>query len=344
MIVIGQWLSSLVVYACSERTNDMAWRIPIITQVFPPCLLLLGLLILPESPSWLLIRGRTEDAKKSYLRFNGPDFDADTAVAVAMLAIRKEEEEIAGGGSWLQCFKGTDGRRTTIICMVYISQQFIGVNFVSGYLTYYFRLAGVKNALGVAQAAYAIQLFGNICSWPLVDRIGRRPMIVGGCITITAGLLIIGGVSTVNNQSALSATVALMTIWGFLYQMTLGATAYSVGGETPSMQLRQKTYAINIMAATAVSCMVLQVMPYLINSDQLNLGGKICFIFFAFSVPMCVYLYYCLPEMKGRNYAEIQEMFDKRIPARQFKGYVCSVQDEVVAKRIELEEVKPTQV
>lgn len=220
MIVIGQWLSSLVVYACSERTNDMAWRIPIITQVFPPCLLLLGLLILPESPSWLLIRGRTEDAKKSYLRFNGPDFDADTAVAVAMLAIRKEEEEIAGGGSWLQCFKGTDGRRTTIICMVYISQQFIGVNFVSGYLTYYFRLAGVKNALGVAQAAYAIQLFGNICSWPLVDRIGRRPMIVGGCITITAGLLIIGGVSTVNNQSALSATVALMTIWGFLYQVS----------------------------------------------------------------------------------------------------------------------------
>lgn len=59
---------------------------------------------------------------------------------------------------------------------------------------------------------------------------------------------------------------------------------------------------------------------------------------------MCVYLYYCLPEMKGRNYAEIQEMFDKRIPARQFKGYVCSVQDEVVAKKIELEEVKPTQV
>ena len=56
--------------------------------------------------------------------------------------------------------------------------------------------------------------------------------------------------------------------------MTLGATAYSVGGETPSVQLRQKTYAINIMSATAVSCLVLQVMPYLINSDELNLGGK----------------------------------------------------------------------
>lgn len=56
--------------------------------------------------------------------------------------------------------------------------------------------------------------------------------------------------------------------------MTLGATAYSVGGETPSVQLRQKTYAINIMSATAVSCLVLQVMPYFINSDELNMGGK----------------------------------------------------------------------
>ncbi len=59
-----------------------------------------------------------------------------------------------------------------------------------------------------------------------------------------------------------------------LAQMTLGATSYSVGGETPSIPLRQKTYAINIMAATAVSCLVLQVMPYLLNTDQLNMGGK----------------------------------------------------------------------
>ncbi|KAH6887449.1 general substrate transporter [Thelonectria olida] len=344
MIVIGQWLNSLVVYGCSNLTDDRAWRIPIITQIVPPSLLLCGLTILPESPSWLLVRGRIDEAKKSYLRFNGKGFDADTAVAVATLAIRKEQEETAGGGSWLQCFKGADGRRTLIICMVYIAQQFVGVNFVSGYLTYYFRLAGVKNALGVAQAAFAIQLVGNICSWPLVDRVGRRPLVVGGTIVITVGLLIIGGISTLHSQASLNATVAFMVIWGFLYQMTLGPTAYSVGGETPSIQLRQKAYAINIMVATAVSCLVLQVMPYLINSDQLNLGGKICFIFFAFSVPMCVYLYFCLPEMKGRNYAEIQEMFDKRVPARKFKTYVCHLEDEVVASRIELEDRKPGEV
>lgn len=107
--------------------------------------------------------------------------------------------------------------------------------------------------------------------------------------------------------------------------MTLGAVAYAVGGETPSPLLRQKTYSINIMSSTAVSCMVLQVMPYLLNTDKANIGGKICFVFFGFSVPICVYFYYQLPEMKGRSFAEIQEMFQAGVPARQFKTYVCQV-------------------
>ncbi|KLU87077.1 maltose permease, partial [Magnaporthiopsis poae ATCC 64411] len=82
MIVLGQWLSSLVVYACSEAYHgDEAWRIPIITQIIPPGILMLALVWLPESPSWLLIKGRREDARKAFLLFNGPGFDADAAVA-----------------------------------------------------------------------------------------------------------------------------------------------------------------------------------------------------------------------------------------------------------------------
>ncbi|KAI5918150.1 general substrate transporter [Camillea tinctor] len=332
MIVIGQWLSSLAVFSASASySGDMQWRIPVITQLVPPAILLAGSLILPESPSWLILKDRRDEAAKAFRKFNGPKFDVNEAMAVMTAALLKEQEiaQENKSSSWLECFKGSNGRRTLIICMVYIAQQFIGVNFVGGYLTYYFKLAGVQNALGVAQAAFAIQLFGNVCSWPLIDRLGRRPMVVGGMITMTAGLLIIGGISTLNNPASLKATVAFMTLWGFLYQATLGAVAYAVGGETPSPTHRQKTYSINIMAATAVSCAVLQAMPYLINPDQANLGGKICFVFFAPSVPMCVYLYFCLPEMKGRNYVELEEMFQNGVPARQFKNYVCHGANEL---------------
>ncbi|KAH8686459.1 maltose permease [Ilyonectria robusta] len=324
-IVMGQWLNSLVVYFCKNYEGDMAWRIPIITQVCPPGLLLLALAFLPESPTWLLINGRHEEAAKSYRRFNGANFDVDAAVEVATVAIAKEEDarKEQEGSSWLECFKGTNRRRTLIIVMVYISQQFIGVNFISGYLTYYFRLAGVNDPLALGQIANAIQLFGNICSWPLVDRLGRRPMIVGGYTIMSGLLLVIGGISTIGTSPSLLAQVALMCVWGFLYQATLGAVAYAIGGETASVRLRQKTYSINIMVATAFSCLITQVMPYLLNTDQANLGGKISFVFFGLSVPVLIYLYFCLPELKGRNYAEVQEMFENKVPARKFKTYKC---------------------
>lgn len=363
MIVIGQWLSSLAVYSASASyTDDRQWRIPMITQLIPPAILLAGSLILPESPSWLILRDRRDEAAAAFRRFNGPDFDVDGAVAVLTAAIIQEQREQAGGSSWADCFRGANGRRTLIICMVYIAQQFIGVNFISGYLTYYFKLAGVDNALGMAQVAFSVQLFGNMCSWPLIDRFGRRPLVVGGMFVMTASLLVIGGISTINTKPTLKATVALMALWGWLvsrpssffspspfvrlaavspppgagsgsetpysdlpaqYQATLGAVAYAIGGETPSPSHRQKTYSINIMSATAVSCAVLQALPYMINTDKANLGGKVCFVFFGPSVPMCLYLYFCLPEMKGRNYVELEEMFQNNVPARQFKNYVC---------------------
>ncbi|KAF7186976.1 Major facilitator-type transporter ecdC [Pseudocercospora fuligena] len=337
MIVIGQWTCSLGVYAASFRKGDSAWRVPLLVQLIPPAVLfIIALPFLPESPSLLIMRGKREAAAKALRIFNGPRYNVEEAITTLELTIQHEHELLEQKSSYLDCFTSPNGRRTLIICMVYIAQQFIGVNFIAGYLAYYFQLAGVDNALGIAQAAYAIQLFGNICSWPLIDRFGRRPLIVHATILMTALLLVIGGISTPKQTPAsLKATVALMTIWGFLYQASLGPAAYSVGGETASPRVRQKTYSINIMTATAVSCLVLQVMPYLLNKDEANLGGKICFVFFAPSVLMCVYLYYCFPEMKGRNYLELEEMFQERLPARKFKDYVC-------AANIELAEVMNT--
>ena len=219
MIVLGQWFSSLCVYGASFRTGDLAWRIPLITQlIMPSLLLLIGIPLLPESPAWLVMNDRREDAIKALKRFNGKDYDADLALRNIQTALDMEAENKVQekNSTWSECFRQPNLRRTVIVCMVYLSQQFIGVNFVSGYLTYYFSLAGVKNPLAVGQAAFAIQLFGNICSWPLIERLGRRPMLVYGCIIMTALLLLIGCINIRTNASTLKATVALMCIWGWL--------------------------------------------------------------------------------------------------------------------------------
>lgn len=75
------------------------------------------------------------------------------------------------------------------------------------------------------------------------------------------------------------------------------------------------------MSNTAAACLVTQLMPFLINPSNANLGGKVAFVFFGPSLLCSIYLYFCFPEMKGRSYLELENMFQKRLPTREFKNY-----------------------
>ncbi|KAI8294058.1 General alpha-glucoside permease [Colletotrichum sp. SAR 10_98] len=295
MIVLGQWSCALVGYGGSFIESDWGWRLPVFTQLVPPVLVLvLGGLLLPESPTWLLMKGRREEAAKALRKFNGPKHNVEETLAIMETTLEKERELNDRGAS---------------------------------YLDYFFTIAGVGNPIGIAQVCYSIQLLGNICSWFLVERTGRRPLIVWGIISMSALLLLIGGLSVIeNNQQALTAVVAFMALWGFLYQLSIGAVAFAVGGETPSPRLRQKTYSITIMSNTSAGCLVTQLIPFLINPSNANLGGKVAFVFFAPSLICSVYLFFCFPEMKGRSYLELEDMFQKGVPARKFKDYKCEVE------------------
>ena len=150
-------------------------------------------------------------------------------------------------------------------------------------------------------------------------------MIAYGTMILAALLLLIGGISMLTSQEAKNAMVALMCLWGLLFQLMLGAPAYAVGGETPTPRLRQKTYAINQMLGTAVGTMYVMVTPLLVNPGNANLGGKVAFVFFGPAFPTAIFLYFYFPEMKGRSYLELEEMFQKKVPARKFKKHVCNI-------------------
>ena len=85
--------------------------------------------------------------------------------------------------------------------------------------------------------------------------------------------------------------------------------------------MRSKTIAV----ATAVQAMVGIVMtvaiPYLINPDEANLRGKLGFFFGGLSAPCLVWCYFRVPEMKGRTYEELDIMFERNVPTKEFGKY-----------------------
>jgi hypothetical protein len=96
-------------------------------------MVILGAFVLPESPSWLIINGKRDRAAQSLRTFNGPYYNAEKAIAILEAAVAKEKELEQDDVSYLNCFRGTNLRRTMISCMPFMAQQFSRATFVAGY-------------------------------------------------------------------------------------------------------------------------------------------------------------------------------------------------------------------
>lgn len=217
------------------RTDQWAYRIPFGLQWMWPLPLFIGVLLAPESPWWLVRKGRLEEAKHALLRLTSldreTDFDADETIDM-MRHTTELEREITSGSSYLDCFRGSDLRRTEIVCMVWAMQNLAGNSF-SGYATYFLQKAGVRNdiAFDFTIGIYAINCAGVFGAWGLMSMgVGRRTLYLYGLCGLCAALFIMGFLGLVpeaHRQQAAMATGAMMIIWAAFYQCTVGTIAYS---------------------------------------------------------------------------------------------------------------------
>ncbi|KAJ4021776.1 hypothetical protein NW752_004784 [Fusarium irregulare] len=181
---LGQEIGIGVIHSMLKRDDEWAYRIPYALQWMWPLPLLIGIFFAPESPWWLVRRGRNQDAKEALLRLTSldreTDFDADETIAM-MVHTTALEEKITAGASYWDCFKGTDLRRTEIVCMIWAIQNLSGNSF-SNYSTYFLEQAGLSadKAYSFALGQYGINMAGVFGAWGLMSLgIGRRSNVVG---------------------------------------------------------------------------------------------------------------------------------------------------------------------
>lgn len=117
--------------------SQWGYKIPFAIQWVWPIPILVGCILCPESPWWLVRHGRYEDAKRSLLRLTSPSsdptFDPDKTIAM-MEHTNEIEKEMSKGTSYWDCFKGYDLRRTEITCFTWLVQTVCGASFM-GYST-----------------------------------------------------------------------------------------------------------------------------------------------------------------------------------------------------------------
>jgi MFS transporter, SP family, general alpha glucoside:H+ symporter len=319
---LGQLIASGVLRGFLQRSDQWAYRIPFALQWIWPVPLLLGILFAPDSPWWLVRRGRHEEARKALRRLTSNE-DADLGQTVAMMVHTDElEKEMSAGTTYWDCFKGTDLRRTEITCITWAIQPLCGASLM-GYSAYFFEQAGLSTDISFdfSISLYAVAMVGVAVSWFFMARLGRRTMFLGGLTAMFLVLLVIGFVALAppKEKGPSFAIGSLLLLYTLFYDITVGTITYSIVTEIPSGRLRTKSIVLARNLYNVVGIMNGIITPRMLNPSAWNWKGKSGFFWAGICFLCLIWSYFRLPEPKGRTYGELDVLFERGISARKFK-------------------------
>ncbi|KAH6665390.1 putative sugar transporter [Halenospora varia] len=322
-IVLGQCLAYVVMRQTQHLSGVNSYRVLFSVQwIFAG----IGLIVLwwfPESPYLLVSQGKTEKARRNIGRLYGGgkgNFDQEGYFATILGTLEKEREEKRNEPGFKECFKGTNLRRTMIANSVFVVQAVCGISWIIGYMSYFLTLGGMSEsrAFDVSVLLSFIMLVGNTFSWWLVESFGRRSTALYGSLTLFATLMLIGITSLF--PKLLTAQVVFMGVWSFMYQATIGAVAWPIVSEVATSSLRGHTQSLVTMTTGLTGAIAGIVLPFAVNPDQGNLGGKIAFIYGGLLGLCCIGIWWWYPETKGLSFGEIDRLFESGGRPRDFGG------------------------
>ncbi|KPM40749.1 General alpha-glucoside permease [Neonectria ditissima] len=339
--VLGQFIASGVLRAMVSRDDKWGYKIPFAMQWMWPVPLMIGIWLAPESPWWLVRRGRIDDAKESLRRLTTRNsivpFKPDETISM-MIHTNEMEKEAQAGTSYLDLFKGVSLRRTEIVCVTWMIQTLCGATFM-GYSTYFYQQAGmaVENSFSMSLGQYAIGAVGTVFSWFLMGRFGRRTLYLYGQLAMCFFLLAIGCTAFAGreNVAAQWAIGSLLLVYTFTYDCTVGPVCYSLVAELTSTRLRTKSVVLARNTYNIVGIITNIITPRMLNPSAWDWGAKSGFFWAGTCLCCAVWTYFRLPEPKGRTYAELDILFEDRVSARKFKSTVVDRLDADVDASLE---------
>ncbi|RHZ50361.1 hypothetical protein CDV55_100157 [Aspergillus turcosus] len=321
--VLGQLLATGVTRAFANNDSTLSFRIPFALQWAIGIPVLIGVVLAPESPWWLIRHDQPQEARKSLLRLTRRGSVSVDATAAMLTHTNEVEKHLTGGGaiSYLDCFKRADLRRTEITCLVWVTQQVCGTSLM-GWAAYFYQQAGfdTSKAFSLTVGTFGLAIAGGVISWFLMTRVGRRTLYLAGLLVLTLTLLAAGSVGAASTSRGQLWTLgSLLLFLTFVYDMTIGPICYVLVAEIPSTRLRVKTTVLARVAYNLAGVLINWMTPHMLSPDSWNWKGKSCF-FFAGTTFLCfVWCYWRLPETFGLSYLEIDILFEKKAKTSKFR-------------------------
>ncbi|GAB1316825.1 General substrate transporter [Madurella fahalii] len=343
-VTIGSIAGAAVTNATSKALDKSSYQIPLGIQFIVPAVLSVGLLFVPESPRYLVNKGQVDAGLKALQTLRGDSLrPGDLELEwTEMLKGIEEERKLATSVGPLDMFRGSNLRRTLICFGIIATQTGSGSWFLISYTTYFMVVSGltVDEAFKYSVMKTCVGFIGvNIGIYLMRHVFGRRSIMMIGSVTQGLCMLTMAITATTSAGTAVARNflIAFMSLYMFAYNAFVGAASYPVATELVSTRLRSWTVGSAISLGYFLAWLTGFCSPYFINPENLNWGAKYGYVWAGSNFICGIFFFLSLPELKGRTLEEIDELFERRIPAWEFKTTRTSIMDKALQEMRNLE-------
>ncbi|KAL8284065.1 hypothetical protein RQP46_005178 [Phenoliferia psychrophenolica] len=309
LAAVGNFIAAWVIYGTSGIKNNWSWRIPYLIHIPFATFMLFAVIILPESPRWLLSKGRHEEARAFLLRYHANGATADPLVDFELQEIQSQIdfEQTHNADSWSALF-GTPGNRHRLACacLIAVCQKLSGTAIIAYYYTSILKLVGITNTsqvtginAGLTTWTFIVAIFGL---W-LTQHINRRPQLA---LSWTTTLL--ANIGLVVSSWHYSGIAAVFFVWIYNagFYIACGSLFYSYQVEILTYSTRAK--GMMIWTITSKCCSIFNAYA---NSVALaKIGWHYYLVYTGTLVITGTLLYFLIVETRGYTLEEIAVLFD----------------------------------
>ncbi len=308
---IGILVAYLVGYLFSSVEN---WRGMFLTGLIPAAVLLISFLFLSESPRWLILKGRDEEAKTVFEKIEDENLIQQRMDEIKETMKNDNQNEKVSLEKWMFL-------PVIIGIGIMFAQICTGINVIICYAPKIFQMAGfadASSAISISILIGVVNFLMTFVAMYLSDKVGRKPLLFSGAAIMGVSMIALA-ISFFYGEALGDAQkwIAVAAIIGFIcsFAYSLGPVAWILVSEIFPLKVRGKLMTFPTAANFIFNIIILSCFPIMIN----KMGEAATFgLFGAICVASLVFIYFMVPETKGISLEKIEDNWREGVSPRKF--------------------------
>ena len=316
LMIVGGILAAFIVNAILASSGN--WRLMLGLAAVPSMILLVGMLFMPETPRYLVHTGEEEDARDVI-----EDLPGDDRPQERIAEIREVEQDEEGGTGVRALWRAKWVRPALLVATgLAVFQQLVGINTI----IYYAPTTLTNVGFGKTSAIYANLVIGvinvilTVVAIKIIDRVGRKPMLLGGVVGMVASLLVLGislsALPTPHHPSDPAAIITLVCLGTFIasFAATWGPVVWVMIPEVLPLNVRGTAMGVAVVGNWAANFLVSQTFPMLLSKFG---PGPVFLGYAGLGILAFIFVKALVTETKGRSLEKIEADLQRSTGTRE---------------------------